>query len=367
MAGMTNLLGVAVNSYLRRREPLSLVHFVTNRCNARCLHCFIDFDAPDVFKGDLSLAEIQKLSRTVGRSIANVNLTGGEPFLREDLYEIAEAYFENAGVRSIYITSHGGFPDRIKTFLERFEASGIDGKIILSFSIDNFEQEHDENRRVAGLHKKTLESYRLVRDRNHPDVVANVAITVTDHNYHRVMDLYDDLKAQGVEAFSAIAMREEGVVKSIDEGMKRKIYDSYLALTQRIKEDLDKKETVGFKESVQGRIMNVKNNIIYGTLEKMYLDPHYISHCPAGALFGVIYANGDVYPCEVLEDRKLGNLREYEMDFQALWANDSTRDCKKFIKDTRCHCTYECAWSINVLSNFRYVPRLVGGVIKSYV
>ena len=50
-----NLLRVLKNIYLTRNEPVSLVHFVTNRCNARCSFCFIDFDNPDTFKSELTI------------------------------------------------------------------------------------------------------------------------------------------------------------------------------------------------------------------------------------------------------------------------------------------------------------------------
>ena len=67
-----NLLRVLKNIYLTRNEPVSLVHFVTNRCNARCSFCFIDFENPDTFKSELTIEEIEKLVKNLGKSLLNV-------------------------------------------------------------------------------------------------------------------------------------------------------------------------------------------------------------------------------------------------------------------------------------------------------
>ena len=57
----TNLPKVIKNIYLTKNEPVSIVHFLTNRCNARCSFCFIDFDDPNTFKNELTLEEIEKV------------------------------------------------------------------------------------------------------------------------------------------------------------------------------------------------------------------------------------------------------------------------------------------------------------------
>ncbi len=113
-----NLLKVLKNLYFVKNEPISLVHFVTNRCNARCSFCFIDFDDPKTFKGELNLNEIQTLTKNLGSSLLNANLTGGEPFARKDLVDIAKLYLNNTPVQSIYITTNASLPDRIKKFAE---------------------------------------------------------------------------------------------------------------------------------------------------------------------------------------------------------------------------------------------------------
>ena len=94
-----SLIDVIKNVYFSKNEPVSLVHFVTNRCNARCSFCFIDFDDPKTFEGELSLNEIDLLTKNLGSSLLNVNLTGGEPFARKDLTEIAKLYLKNTTVQ----------------------------------------------------------------------------------------------------------------------------------------------------------------------------------------------------------------------------------------------------------------------------
>ncbi len=84
-----NLLNVLQNVYVSKKEPVSLIHFITNRCNARCSFCFIDFDDPNTLKGELTLEEIDKLTKTLGDSLLNINFTGGEPFTRKDITVIA--------------------------------------------------------------------------------------------------------------------------------------------------------------------------------------------------------------------------------------------------------------------------------------
>ena len=112
----TSLAGVVKNILFNKKEPISLVHFVTNRCNARCSFCFIDFDDPKTFSHELSLEEIEKLTKNLGKSLLNVNLTGGEPFARKDLTEIAKSYLSNSTIQSIYVTTNASLPERIKSF-----------------------------------------------------------------------------------------------------------------------------------------------------------------------------------------------------------------------------------------------------------
>ena len=112
----TNIAKVLNNVYLKKKTPISLIHFLTNRCNARCSFCFIDFDNPKTFAGELTLEEIDKMTKNMGETLLNVNFTGGEPFARKDIVEIAKTYIRNTTIQSIYITTNASLPDRVIDF-----------------------------------------------------------------------------------------------------------------------------------------------------------------------------------------------------------------------------------------------------------
>ena len=72
-------------------------------------------------------------------------------------------------------------------------------------------------------------------------------------------------------------------------------------------------------------------------VKKMYLEPKFLSPCHAGGLFGIITANGKIYPCEILEGKELGDLRENDMDLMKIWNNQKAKDTKNFILKSKCN------------------------------
>ena len=359
-----NLLNVLKNVYLSKKEPISLIHFITNRCNARCSFCFIDFDDPNTFKGELSIEEIDKLTKTLGNSLLNVNFTGGEPFARSDLTEIAKLYIKNTTIQSIYITTNASLPDRIENFVK--EITSLEKKIELGIqiSIDDFPNEHNKVRKIKNLFDHCIDTYfRLKKYGEY--VNPSVSITVTHENCDNIKNIFEYLFVKcKVDSIKCAIVRDEGVYKT-PEIKKKKIFEAYSWLTSKISELSDQNLLKNYnKESLQGRLHNEKDKISWDLVKQMYLEPKYISPCHAGSLFGVISASGLIYPCEILEDKVLGDLRKNEMNFMKIWNNNETSNVKKFIKKTNCNCTYECALSYNILGNYRYQHKLIKAALK---
>lgn len=363
---MRDTLSLINNVHVTRRNPVSLIHFVTNRCNARCSFCFIDFDNPETFRHELTVDEVDRLSRTLGPNLQNVNLTGGEPFARKELLDIARCYFRNTGIRSLFITSNGSLTDRMVEFTETLQREFPDRQIFYSLSVDAFPEEHNRIRKIKGLFDKTLASYQALRAIG-GNVGANVAITVSHENHAVAPDLYEALiEEYGVRAITATIVRDEGVYR-IPEDHKRAILATYETVTRNIVRDLKAGRLEGYDTgTLQGRLMNKKNVLVNRIISDTYMEPHYVSPCHAGALFGVIGADGTVWPCEILGDRSLGKLRDYDMDFLKLWHDRPALEAKKWIRDSKCHCSYECAWSFNILGNLRYQPSLVAAALGKH-
>jgi radical SAM protein with 4Fe4S-binding SPASM domain len=355
--GLVRDAALAVNLQVTRRHPVSMVHFVTRRCNARCSFCFIDFDDPSPKSAELTAEEIDRLTRTMGPHLQNVNITGGEPFLRGDLIDIVRSYYRNTPVRSVYITSNGALTDRTLALAERVTEEFPDRLLIVSLSVDAFPDDHDRIRKIPGLFDKVMATYHGLQEMG-GGVLVNVGITVSHENHAVVPALYDDLIERGVRSITAIIVRDEGVY-AIPEEHKADILAAYRWLTSAIGRDQASGRLEGYDPAtVQGRLMNAKNELLWDIVADTYLEPHYVSPCHAGSLFGVIDADGTVHPCEVL-DRPLGNVRDHDLDLGALWRAEAARTTTKWIRDTHCNCSYECAWGFNIAGNLRYQPRLL--------
>ena len=360
----TGLTRVVKNILIDRKEPISLVHFVTNRCNARCSFCFIDFDDPKTFSEELSLQEIDKLTKNLGKSLLNVNLTGGEPFARKDLVEIAKKYLTNSTIQSIYITTNASLPERIKNFAEEISTFDNSAELTFQISIDDLPENHNRVRKVKNIFDSCIETYRLLKKMG-DNINPVVSITVTHENCDNIKEIFNYLNKEcGIDAIKCTIVRDEGVYTTPTEKQK-KILEAYDWLTNEIKKRMLTKEIVNYNSnSLQGRLHQKKDMMSWEMIKKMYLEPKYISPCHAGSLFGIISSKGKVHPCEILEGKELGDLRENDMDLMKIWKNQKAKDTKDFILKSKCNCTYECALSYNILGNWRYQPKLAAAALK---
>ncbi len=139
--------------------PYKLTFSVTDRCNARCVTCSAGRRAP---RPELAAAECRALFRSLP-ALRWLDLTGGEPTLREDLVEIAAgAMQECRGLALLHFPTNGLVPERV--------AAATQGllrlrppRLVVTVSLDGPPALHDELRGMAGAFSRAVESFERLR------------------------------------------------------------------------------------------------------------------------------------------------------------------------------------------------------------
>lgn len=351
------LLPNLVNLWFTRRYPNFLIHFITERCNARCPHCFVDVAAPLAVAKEMTVGQVEKCAKTSGRCVRNVALTGGEPLLREDLPAIAAAWLEHSTAQTINITSNGSMPGRVAAFSEAVSRRFASKTFFFHFSYDHIGERHSELRGIKDLHRLVLESYRIAS--SFRNVFASLQITVSPANMNDILEIYSHIKSQkGVRTVSVTLMRNAGVAR-IDEACREKLGRAYESVIRQREYDMGSKTLYGYSAAgTMGRISDRLSQISTRCILRTFLADDYILPCMGGRLLGVIKADGTVSCCEVLSE-SMGNLADFDYNLKNLWDSGTAEDIRRKIVSTRCHCTYECAWVCNILGSKRYSLKLL--------
>ena len=160
---------------------------VTYRCNARCTMCN-RYKAPSRPDEEISIETIKKLPK-----MYFTNITGGEPFIREDLPEIVRELYKKSD--RIVISTNGFFTDRIIKLCEEFPNVGI------RISIEGLEQTNNEIRGLNDGFNRGYSTLKKLVEMKHPDV--GFGMTVQDKNAKDLVALYDLSNEMGMEFATA--------------------------------------------------------------------------------------------------------------------------------------------------------------------
>ena len=129
---------------------------INNECNLNCKHCRVS-EKNDNEK--LSLKEAKSLlAECWYNGITMLNLSGGEPFLRDDIFEILD-YAEK--FEDIVITTNGTLLNE-----EKCKKLSTYKNIKLSISLDGLEETHDKFRRKKGAFKKVIDILSVLNKNN---------------------------------------------------------------------------------------------------------------------------------------------------------------------------------------------------------
>lgn len=173
---------------LNRGEVRDAVLAVTYDCNGRCKFCNI-WKSPESFS--LDSQAYQRLPQT----LQSVNISGGEPFLREDLPEVVRVISKTSPQAKIIISTNGLSPSLIKKQIEKIVK--YRRNIGIAVSLDGIGRIHDELRGFAGAYGLVLETVRILKELGIGDL--KIAFTLNDKNINQLKRVYRLSKELGVE------------------------------------------------------------------------------------------------------------------------------------------------------------------------
>lgn len=164
----------------------SLLFSITNRCNFRCLHCYVD--APTRRYGELSKENLLLLlDQFAEANVPNVALTGGEPFIRPDLQEFLFGLRERRIGFSEVFTNAALLTDDL---LDKLEEAGFHPSFKVSFDCTG---SHDHMRGVPGAEESTLHGIRLLIRRGYSVTIITTIDNRVVQNLKATLDLLVEL------------------------------------------------------------------------------------------------------------------------------------------------------------------------------
>ena len=174
----------------KQRGPVVIWNLI-RRCNLTCKHCY-SISADTDFKGELSTAEVYTVMDDLKAfSVPVLILSGGEPLLRPDIFEISNraremGFYTGLSTNGTLIDEHN---------IDAIAAAAYD---YVGISIDGMRETHDRFRRKAGAFDASLAGIRLCRERG---IKVGLRFTMTEDNAIEFPDVLRLMDAEDINKF----------------------------------------------------------------------------------------------------------------------------------------------------------------------
>lgn len=282
---------------------------VTYRCNTKCTMCY-------TWKYPSKPAqEILPEHLATFPEVVRLNITGGEPFIKEDLSDILDVVKKKA--KRVVISSSGSLPKKTLEVMSKHRDIGI------RLSFDGIGETHDRIRGVKGIHQKALETLKGLKELGIKDL--GIAVTISDQNARDLVPLFRLAQEHGVELATAILHNAY-----------------YFHKTDNAIHDMALVETEIKRLMAEYLCSSSPKNWFRAYFTKGIIDHMYGAErclkCTMAKDSFFIDPFGDVRPCNVM-DYTFGNIKE--KPFETIWASPEAEQARRRVDS----CTENC-WMI---------------------
>lgn len=286
---------------------------ITYRCNARCQMCNI-WKFPTKKEEEVKVRDLEKLPR-----MRFTNITGGEPFLREDIEDIVKVIKKKS--KRIVISTNGFFTERIINLAKKNKDIGI------RISIEGLSKANNELRGIKNGFDRGLRTLIELEHMEIKDI--GFGITVSDKNAKDLLPLYKLASTMKVEFATATLHNSYYFHKMDNEIMnKEMVTDEF----RKLVEEFLKTKTI--KNWYRAYFNYGVINYIHGGKRPL--------PCEAGTELFYMDPFGEIRPCNGMEE-SMGNIKE--KTFGEIWNGEEA----KRIRGKVARCQKNC-WMIGSAS-----------------
>lgn len=299
---------------------------ITRRCNLKCVHCRSSSELEISGHPDFSTEEAYRLLDDIS-SYAKpvVVLSGGEPLLRKDVFDIA-AYGAGKGLRMCLATNGTLVNEGV---CEKIKASGIR---IVSMSLDGSTAEvHDDFRNEKGAFNGTVNAAKLFKQHGIEFILNS---SFTKRNQEEIPRVYKLAKELGATAWYMFMIVPTGRGEEImSELISKEDYEEILDWHYQMEKDEADMLVRPTCAPHYYRVVLQKAKEEGAKFERRTLkfSTGGAKGCLAGQLICLIDVDGNVLPCSYFP-KSAGNVRQ--QSFKDIWENaelfKDMRDFKKY-------------------------------------
>jgi len=308
-------------------RPREATIAVTYRCNSRCSMCNIwRMDDHE----ELPPEQYAKLSD----SLRTINVTGGEPFLREDLVKVLEQIHRAAPMSRIVISSNGMLTERIADLMS--EIARFHPNIGIGISVDGLGEVHDRIRGVVGGFERAIKTVKAVKSVGIEDV--RIGMTIVKGNAHQLLDVYRLSTDLGVEFTTTFAHNSEIYFRKSDNEPEMISPELRSALRGVVNSHLRSMTPKDWFRAYHMEGLTDRN---------MRLSA--VGKCAAASRFFFLDPRGDVYPCIVM-DKVIGNIKDFK-SLDDLFEAAKVAEIRSLVRACRADCWMICNTRSLILSH----------------
>ncbi|MEQ8454719.1 MAG: radical SAM protein [Sandaracinaceae bacterium] len=316
-----------------RIRPLTMSFVVTDKCNSRCETCQIGaryLDDPSVAEGELTLDEYRRLFASIGR-LEWVTLSGGEPFMRKDFPELARSLVAATRPRVVNVPTNGTFVHAVRVGVARMLEGFGDTRLVINVSLDGVGARHDLVRGFSGNFERVLQLAEALREIDDPRLTFGCNTVVSAFNAEHVPETID---------FVLDELRPDSYVLETAQ-VRPEYYNDDVALdagARAVRRALDhatRRLEAEPRRGVPALVKAFRRH--YYAQTRRRLDGPVSHRCFSGFATCAVMPKGDVWSSTQRGDA-MGNVRDFELDFGALWASPQAERARARVRAKRCTC-----------------------------